>query len=66
MIKLNSEQVISNNKIQGTIVITTSTSTIYYLMMVVNNYVDLNKILILITTHPNMIVTKLIIVTPSL
>ena len=43
IIKLNTEQVISNNKIQGTRVITSTTSTIYYLMMVVNNFIDLRS-----------------------
>ena len=43
IIKLNTEQVISNKKIQGTRVISNSTSSIYYLMMVVNNYIDLRS-----------------------
>ena len=43
ILKLNTEQVLSNNKIQGTRVITNSTSSIYYLTMVVNNYIDLRS-----------------------
>ena len=33
----------SSNKIQGTRVITNNTSSIYYLVMVVNNYIDLSS-----------------------